>query len=456
LFVLLCESGDSEREVKSATDCGLAKFGRLLLNDNSSKWGYYGIIKTHLVLTFDLTGTSMESRFRLEESRRDHAMVLKLMHDCFLEVIKNKYVPLDPDLDAQCRIIFFSATWGYREILLLTVVARLLDPNYQATKDFYACHPRSLFERSIRPVLSDFSIPCRMSGVLNMAKAARKIDESWALGRRSTDRVVAQTFVGLVSLVDHMAYRELQNFAINLHALFLQERDTVIRLASDIDASSQAEQNQNSAEVLQESAAPIISVPDVDISSQPEQGLAEIPQEKGNILISRLKNLPVGSSAALDYEHLVNEILSYLFEPEDLIDGKMQVRTYDNTHIMDILFLNESDKIFWSYVRDCNGLFVLFELKNVHEIATEHINQVATYMGRYTGSIAFLVTRNKSSEAMMRKLRAVYNNSTDNKPKTILVLTDADLEAMIHLQQEKQLTVRYLAKIFRDFVTTMQ
>jgi len=66
-------------------------------------------------------------------------------------------------------------------------------------------------------------------------------------------------------------------------------------------------------------------------------------------LTDRLLSTPAGKENASAYQHLVLEILNFLFAPE-LIDGKPEVKTIDGTERRDIIFTNDSDETFWHYV----------------------------------------------------------------------------------------------------------
>jgi hypothetical protein len=77
-----------------------------------------------------------------------------------------------------------SKTLSFRELLLVILIARSLDPNYCATSDLYACSPRAIYEGPIRAFLQGQRIPCGQSGPLNIAKAIKAIDGSWAATRR--------------------------------------------------------------------------------------------------------------------------------------------------------------------------------------------------------------------------------------------------------------------------------
>lgn len=331
------------------------------------------------------------------------------MQNLFLRAENGQYSYLDPRVQENLNLIFFSEVWGYREILLIVVLARLIDKQYQASVNFYQCHPRSLFEGPICDILNAHHIPHRNAGPLNIVKSVTRIDAQWAVGRKPLE--IALLFVETVAQIDNMPERTLENFAVNLHAQFLKERE---RHAEHIGYIN-----------------PLTS-------------------------LLHLSNLPVGAIKAKEYEQLVFNILKYVFEP-DLVNGKMQAKTYDGTEIRDIIFVNEAEKSFWYDVHfRYKSLFVLFEAKNVEKLEIEHINQVATYMGRHLGMMSFLITRKAPGNAIMRKIRAVYNNSNDNPPKTILILTDEDLGKMVDMKLRGELPSKHMIELLREFVLGMQ
>lgn len=81
------------------------------------------------------------------------------------------------------------------------------------------------------------------------------------------------------------------------------------------------------------------------------------------MLTTKLREIPPGREGAKDYQLHVLEILNFLFNP-DLTDGRPEVRTFEGTERWDILFTNESDESFWTYVRNSHdGILVMFEAK---------------------------------------------------------------------------------------------
>ena len=76
---------------------------------------------------------------------------------------------------SEVESLFQTSIWGHREIILTIIMARLLDPKFKASKNFYACNPRSIFEQPIRKALREYGIPHRKSGPLNVAKKDEKL-----------------------------------------------------------------------------------------------------------------------------------------------------------------------------------------------------------------------------------------------------------------------------------------
>ncbi|MBV5261965.1 hypothetical protein FLX56_26540, partial [Synechococcus moorigangaii CMS01] len=67
-------------------------------------------------------------------------------------------------------------------------------------------------------------------------------------------------------------------------------------------------------------------------------------------LKKKLDQLKPGREDASKYQRVVLEILNFLFNPE-LIDGELEVETSEGTERRDIVFTNDSDQSFWSYLR---------------------------------------------------------------------------------------------------------
>ncbi len=172
-------------------------------------------------------------------------------------------------------------------------------------------------------------------------------------------------------------------------------------------------------------------------------------------LKAKLDALSPGREKAHDYQHLILEILNYLFSPE-LIDGQPEVRTIDGTERRDIIFTNDSDESFWDYVRTNHDAIVLmFEAKNTDEMDLASINQTATYMGDRVGRLAVIVTRKAPSETVQRKIFSVWNDSAPNR-KVILAVADDHLREMLDLRCKNGSPTKWMQKHYRSFRTAVQ
>ena len=130
---------------------------------------------------------------------------------------------------ARIETLFETTTWGFREIVLVIVVGRLLDDGYRPGKALYDCNPRALYEGPILGVLRTEGIPARKSGPLNIAKAAQGLSKEWAAQRRP--KWVADEVVRLVKAIEDMDQTELEDFSAALHARFLEEATRVAALS---------------------------------------------------------------------------------------------------------------------------------------------------------------------------------------------------------------------------------
>lgn len=118
-----------------------------------------------------------------------------------------------------------TTAWGYREILLVICIARLLEPSYRPTTSLYACNPRALYEGPIREMLYEAGIPHRKSGPLNIAKATPGINRAWAAQRRPGD--IAETTVDLADWIENSDPESLRSFGAALLSELLREATRV-------------------------------------------------------------------------------------------------------------------------------------------------------------------------------------------------------------------------------------
>ncbi len=171
-------------------------------------------------------------------------------------------------------------------------------------------------------------------------------------------------------------------------------------------------------------------------------------------LSGKLRAVTIGVADASKYQRLILEAMNFLFSPE-LIDGELEVRTLDGTERRDIIFTNDSDKTFWSYVRaEHSNILLMCETKNTQAIEHAHINQTAGYLGDRLGRLGFIVTRTEPQEAIQRKINSVYNDSSPRK--IILVLSDKDIHQMLDQKCKGLDPMRHIQRLYREFRQRVQ
>lgn len=138
-----------------------------------------------------------------------------------------------PFLKEEVESLFTSHIWGHREITLTIILARLLDPSFQASKDFYACNPRSIYEHPIRELLRKNGIPHKKSGPLNVAKNSQRIDETWAHNKRGDG--MALKVAGIVKKIESVPPATLRKFAASYVRRYLLEAKKVAKLRLRIE-----------------------------------------------------------------------------------------------------------------------------------------------------------------------------------------------------------------------------
>lgn len=121
--------------------------------------------------------------------------------------------PLPSSITSNLNELFSSAVMGFREVLATIVYGKYLDHSYSARKDLYACAPRSIYEREIKPVLDKRGIPCGQSGPLNITKGIPELNEQWVAGRRSKDQVTATALLGIVDWLEQVKEGRLIDLA---------------------------------------------------------------------------------------------------------------------------------------------------------------------------------------------------------------------------------------------------
>lgn len=95
---------------------------------------------------------------------------------------------------------------------------------------------------------------------------------------------------------------------------------------------------------------------------------------------------------------------------------------------------------------DCKQIVI--ELKNVHAIEREHINQLNRYMSDQFGRFGILFTRNRPSKQMIQNTIDLWSGQR----RCILIMDDSDLEMMRSCNENKQrLPIEVIKKKYIEF-----
>jgi hypothetical protein len=165
---------------------------------------------------------------------------------------------------------------------------------------------------------------------------------------------------------------------------------------------------------------------------------------------AQLRALPTGRVGGADktFEDLAYDLLSSLLYPElDL--AKAQVRTISGAHIRDIIFHNDGKTPFLQDLRDLyNARQVVFELKNVATLDSEHVNQLYRYLdGENMGRYGILCARTPPPRNVQRNIIDLHSS----KHAVVICLDESDIELMVQLADSGRRPVDALRKKHVEF-----
>lgn len=126
---------------------------------------------------------------------------------------------------------------SYREVLLCIVAHMLIDPELEASKNWYAFHPRGIYDKGpVKRFLMEHGIPHTKSGPLNITKAAN-IKSAWAERRDSSD--IANCVIDVVSYLEsHNSISEIQEIGVSLIKKLLREAKRIQELSVEVKPST--------------------------------------------------------------------------------------------------------------------------------------------------------------------------------------------------------------------------
>jgi hypothetical protein len=166
--------------------------------------------------------------------------------------------------------------------------------------------------------------------------------------------------------------------------------------------------------------------------------------------VSEIKALPTGRDNGADkkFEEFAFDVLSSVLYPELDLAGQ-QERTISGAHIRDVIFHNDGKTPFLTDLRDQYGARQLvFELKNVAELDTEHVNQLYRYLDdEDMGRLGVLVARNPPKTRVQRNIVDLHSS----KRRAVLCLDDSDLDLMVALLDSGRRPIEALRKKYVEF-----
>ena len=176
----------------------------------------------------------------------------------------------------------------------------------------------------------------------------------------------------------------------------------------------------------------------------------QIPILSAKNKLSTILKLPTGKTGNADkkYEDKICQLFPSLLYPQ-LDFAEDQSRTITGVLIRDLIFYNHRSFDFLKDIYDeYNCRQIVFELKNVKELNSDHVDQINRYLCDHFGKFGVIVTRNPPP-------KPVFKNTIDlwaGQRKCILILDDEDIKLMCTVFENKQrLPIEVITKKYVEF-----
>ncbi len=152
--------------------------------------------------------------------------------------------------------------------------------------------------------------------------------------------------------------------------------------------------------------------------------------------LKQLLAIPKGTIdlAHQKYEKVIEGLFPSMFYPY-LDFAAAQSRTCSGMSIRDLIFYNTGSNQFLKQIYESyNSQQIVMELKNIHELSREHIDQLNRYMTDELGRFGVLVTRNEPKKAIRQRILDLWSGQR----KCIIIITDSDISQMVDVFETKQ------------------
>lgn len=178
---------------------------------------------------------------------------------------------------------------------------------------------------------------------------------------------------------------------------------------------------------------------------------SQIPVLSAKRKFSQISRLPTGKERNADkkFEDLTSQLLTSLLYPHlDFAD--IQSRTVSGTLIRDLVFYNNRSVNFFDDIfKDYDSRQIVFEMKNVGEVNTTHVNQLNRYLSNQFGRFGIIVTRNRVPSKVTKNTVDLWSGQRT----CILFLDDSDVKLMTGLYESRQrFPYEVIAKKHAEFI----
>jgi len=350
---------------------------------------------------------------KLTAKDRD-AEIYKTLVD-ILQIKAIKPIFSSPFDSAEVESLFSTSIWGHREIILTIIMARLMNPKFKASENFYACNPRSIFEHPIRKALREFGIPHRKSGPLNVAKNSKKINKDWATDKHGGE--IAMNVVKIVKKIETVSRKQFEKFATSYIARYKQEAKRIKEMEVELPAQ------ENPVYITKLCVELIDSVPDGGATPQIIVGLlmeamtndrrahVEITGHRDSVSTTNTTSKKPGDiiEKINGDSQLIYEVTTKMFSDDRLIESHESVMDYDKT-IKDVVVICRPQDVLES----------LTEKRTSYVMATTQFKELAYYFVNiydYVESTLMFLTPTGRSSFYNELIKYINETNTSEKVK---------------------------------------
>lgn len=326
--------------------------------------------------------------------------------------VKRFSTPFD---QKEVESLFQTSIWGHREIILTIILARLIDPKFKASENFYACNPRSLFEQPIRKALREYKIPHRKSGPLNVAKNSKKINRDWATDKHGGE--IAMNVVRIVKKIEAVSAGALKEFASAYVARYKQEAKRIKEMEVNLPPQ------ENPIHISKLCIDLVDSVPDGGATPQIIVGLlmeAMNKDRKNSVIVFGHRDSVSTTNTTSkkpgdiiekinDTSELIYEITTKKFSDDRLIESHEAVMDYDS-NLKDVFVICRPEDV----------PETLSNRKNSYIMATTQYRELAYYfinLYDYVQSAILFLTPDGRKFFYEELITYVNNTNTSEKVK---------------------------------------